>query len=62
MKIRYLGAAMAALIAGTLLPKDAVAQMADPFIGEMRWVAFNFAPRGWSFCNGQLIPINQNQA
>ncbi|HXV34745.1 MAG TPA: tail fiber protein [Gaiellaceae bacterium] len=34
----------------------------DPFIGEIRLVAFNFAPRGWALCEGQLLPINQNQA
>jgi microcystin-dependent protein len=36
--------------------------MADPFIGEIRTFGFNFAPRGWAMCNGQLLPINQNQA
>jgi microcystin-dependent protein len=36
--------------------------MSTPFLGEIRIVAFNFAPRGWAFCNGQLLPINQNQA
>jgi microcystin-dependent protein len=35
---------------------------ADPFIGEIRWVSFGFAPRGWASCNGQFLPINQNQA
>ncbi len=34
----------------------------DPFIGEIRLVPFNFAPRGWAICAGQLLPINQNQA
>jgi microcystin-dependent protein len=34
----------------------------DPFIGEIRLVPFNFAPRGWAICEGQLLPINQNQA
>lgn len=33
-----------------------------PVIGEIRMVSFNFAPRGWALCNGQLLPINQNQA
>ncbi|MES2683721.1 MAG: tail fiber protein [Pseudomonadota bacterium] len=33
-----------------------------PFLGEMRHFAFDFAPRGWSQCNGQLLPIAQNQA
>jgi microcystin-dependent protein len=34
----------------------------DPFQGEIKLVAFNFAPRGWAFCNGQILPIAQNQA
>jgi microcystin-dependent protein len=34
----------------------------DPFIGEIRAFGFNFAPRGWAQCNGQLMPIAQNQA
>jgi microcystin-dependent protein len=36
--------------------------MADPFLGEIQIYAFNFPPRGWAFCNGQILPINQNQA
>ncbi len=36
--------------------------MATPFIGEMRTFSFGFAPRFWAQCNGQLLPINQNQA
>jgi microcystin-dependent protein len=36
--------------------------MGTPFIGEIKVVAFNFAPQGWAFCNGQFLPINQNQA
>lgn len=36
--------------------------MSTPFIGEIRAVAFNFPPRGWAFCNGQLLAISQNQA
>lgn len=36
--------------------------MATPFLGEIKIVAFNFAPKGWAQCNGQLLPINQNQA
>lgn len=34
----------------------------DPFIAEIRMFAGNFAPRGWAFCNGQLLPISQNTA
>jgi microcystin-dependent protein len=36
--------------------------MSTPFLGEIRIFACNFAPRGWAMCNGQLLPINQNQA
>ena len=36
--------------------------MAEPFLSEIRMVSFNFAPRGWALANGQLLPINQNQA
>jgi microcystin-dependent protein len=36
--------------------------MADPFVAEIRMVASNFAPRGWAFCNGQLLPLSQNTA
>jgi microcystin-dependent protein len=34
----------------------------DPFLAEIQWVSFNFAPKGWALCNGQFLPINQNQA
>jgi microcystin-dependent protein len=33
-----------------------------PFLGEIKLMSFNFAPRGWAMCNGQFLPINQNQA
>lgn len=36
--------------------------MADPFVAEIRAFPFNFAPRGWAFCNGQLLPLSQNTA
>jgi len=36
--------------------------MADPYIGEIRILAFGYPPRGWAFCLGQLLPINQYQA
>ena len=36
--------------------------MAEPFLGEIRLFSFNFAPKSWALCNGQLLPINQNQA
>ncbi|HWA83496.1 MAG TPA: tail fiber protein [Fimbriimonadaceae bacterium] len=36
--------------------------MADPYIGEVKLVPYNFAPRGWAFCAGQILPISQNTA
>jgi microcystin-dependent protein len=36
--------------------------MAEPFLSEIRIMSFGFAPKGWAQCNGQLLPINQNQA
>lgn len=36
--------------------------MSQPFVGEVKFVAFNFPPRNYAFCNGQLLPIAQNQA
>jgi microcystin-dependent protein len=36
--------------------------MADPFVAEIRIFPFNFAPKGWAWCNGQLLPISQNTA
>jgi microcystin-dependent protein len=36
--------------------------MSEPFIAEIRIVGFNFAPRGWAFCDGQLLPVSSNTA
>jgi microcystin-dependent protein len=36
--------------------------MAEPFLSEIRIMSFSFPPKGWAFCNGQFLPINQNQA
>ena len=36
--------------------------MADPFVAEIRIFPFNFAPRGWAWCDGQLLPLSQNTA
>ena len=36
--------------------------MAEPFLSEIRLYSFSFAPKGWALCNGQFLPINQNQA
>jgi microcystin-dependent protein len=37
-------------------------KMSEPFLGELKIISWNFAPQGWAFCNGQFLPINQNQA
>jgi len=34
----------------------------QPYLGEIKLISWNFPPKGWAFCNGQLLPINQNQA
>jgi microcystin-dependent protein len=36
--------------------------MGEPFLGEIKIISWNFPPKGWAFCNGQQLPINQNQA
>jgi microcystin-dependent protein len=36
--------------------------VSEPFLGEVKLISWNFPPKGWAFCNGQLMPINQNQA
>ena len=36
--------------------------MSEPFLGQLSIVSFNYPPKGWAFCNGQFLPINQNQA
>src|SRR3954451_11605903 len=38
------------------------APMSEPFVAEIRMLSFVFPPKGWALCNGQLLPINQNQA
>lgn len=51
-----------ALLVGTLACGTHSALAQDPFLGEIRMVGFNFAPRGWAFCAGQLLPISENIA
>ena len=36
--------------------------MSDQFLGQIAIFSFNYPPKGWAFCNGQILPINQNQA
>jgi len=54
--------AAAAFLALALLavPRGASAQ--EPLLGQIKLIAFNFPPKGWAFCDGQLMAINQNQA
>ena len=51
-----------ALCWAIMLVQPAEVKADDPFLGEVKWVAFNFAPIGWALCDGQILPINQNQA
>jgi len=58
---------LAAVLAGAALPwrprpAQAAPQEVGPYIGEIMLISWNFPPKGWTFCNGQLLPINQNQA
>ena len=55
---------LAAALSSTVLAMapQHVQASSEPFIGEIMFVPYNFAPRGWAFCDGQLLPINQNQA
>jgi microcystin-dependent protein len=36
--------------------------MSQPFMGEVKIISWNYSPKGWAYCNGQFLPINQNQA
>lgn len=57
----YMTATPAVAAPSVTATPDAVVS-ADPFMGEVIMFAGNFAPRGWAFCHGQLLPISQNQA
>src|SRR3954471_8913184 len=52
---------MTARINVSLVPGGTL-HMAEPFLSEIRIFSFSFPPKGWAFCNGQFLPINQNQA
>jgi microcystin-dependent protein len=58
-RMRMLAALWASLVVLTPWPSWA---QSTPFVGEIRWVAFDFAPQGWARCNGQLLSIPQNAA
>jgi microcystin-dependent protein len=59
---RMLAVVAGGAAAGTLLAPGEAEAGVDPFVGEIMLFAGNYAPRGWALCNGQLLPINQNQA
>lgn len=50
------------MLASIAFTPTAKAQASDPFLGQIAFVPYNFAPQGWAACNGQLLPISQNQA
>jgi microcystin-dependent protein len=54
-------AALAAML-GAVQPGAAVAGGVQPFLGEIMWVPYNFAPTGWAMCDGQILSIAQNMA
>jgi microcystin-dependent protein len=58
---RLLAFAAGGAVVAAATPRTARAD-GDPFIGEIALVPYNFAPQGWAFCDGQLLPINQNTA
>lgn len=60
-KRRLASAVWLGMLGTALAPFNAAASN-EPYLGEISWVAFNFAPKNWALCNGQLLPINQNQA
>lgn len=57
---RLLRILLGVLLLTSLLSVNSYAN--EPFLGEVRWVSFNFPPKGWALCHGQTLPINQNQA
>jgi len=68
-KTILIGMVSIAFVAGILFateydfePQPAYAGGGSPFLGQMMWVGFNFEPRGWADCDGQLLPIAQNTA
>jgi len=60
-KLSAIATCMALVVGGAMTPQSAKAD-SDPFIGEMKIVGFGFCPRGWAQADGQLLPINQNDA
>ena len=55
-------AALAVAVAGPAALSPSTALAAEPFLGQLSYFAFNFAPKGWTTCDGQVMAIAQNQA
>jgi microcystin-dependent protein len=60
--MQYLRIWIYSLLVMSFFGSGSVALAQDCFIGEVKWFGGNFAPRGWAITEGQLLPINQNQA
>jgi len=59
----YLGLHAIIALQGVYPSRDATSSRgSEPFLGEICWIGFNFAPRGWALCDGQLLSISQNDA
>jgi microcystin-dependent protein len=63
---RFLARTLAAIggvaLLGRTRPAEAQTAVSGPYLGQIMLISWNFAQKGWAFCNGQLLPINQNQA
>jgi microcystin-dependent protein len=59
---RYRVLLLLVLVVSLTMVASVPASAQEPFLGEIRYVAFNFAPQGWAQCNGQILPIAGNQA
>jgi microcystin-dependent protein len=57
-----LGALALAVALGGAMVWSTSAKASDPFLAQVKMFGFNFAPRGWALCDGQILPINQNQS
>src|SRR5687768_13938804 len=58
----YAGCSAAGSSPTCISPPPEADHMSEPFLSEIKVVSFNFPPKGWALCNGQFLPINQNQA
>lgn len=61
-KRKFSSLSLAAAMALPLLMQSLPATASEPFLGQIKVFGFNFAPRGWALCEGQILPINQYQS